>query len=304
MNGDKLMKKVIFFGSSGYIGSHLVEYLKNKNYYISGYDIHNNTNSKTIDDYSKVDISNIKDLERIDFDVDYIYYFSGITGTSISLEKYNQFIDVNEKGLLNLLTVIKNKNVFPKVIFPSTRLVYKGVKDMPLKEDSEKEFKTIYALNKFHNENCLKLFKDYHNIPYTIFRICVPYGNTINNDYSYGTIGFFLTQAKNNKPITLYGDGNLKRTFTFVMDICKQIVSVSEIDISNGETYNITGEPYSLKEVASMVSKKYNVEVNHIDWPKLALALESGDTIFDSTKIDKITGIKDAVALTDWINNL
>lgn len=298
------MKKAIFFGSSGYLGSHLVEYLKNKDYHISGFDIHENTNSNTIDSYNTIDISNIKDLESIDFNVDYVYYFSGITGTNISLENYNQFIDVNEKGLLNLLTVLKNKKVFPKVIFPSTRLVYKGIRGKPLKEGSEKEFKTIYALNKFHNENCLKLFKNYYNIPYSVFRICIPYGNTIGDDYSYGTIGFFLSQAKSNKPITLYGDGSLKRTFTFVEDICKQIVSVSELNFSNGEVYNISGETYSLKEVATIVSKKYHVKVNHIEWPDLALALESGDTIFDSAKIDKITNIKNSVSLTDWINNL
>ena len=117
------MKKVIFFGSEGYIGSHLVEYLKSENYQINGYDIHESSSSRALDYYKKIDISNLNDIEIIDFNVEYVYYFSGITGTNVSLEKFSKFIDVNEKGLLNVLTVIKNKNVFPKIIFPSTRLV-------------------------------------------------------------------------------------------------------------------------------------------------------------------------------------
>lgn len=298
------MKKVIFFGSEGYLGSHLIEHLNSKNYSILGFDIQDTTKSNFLKNYKKIDISNLNEIESINFKVDYIYYFSGLTGTNISLDNYNRFIDVNEKGLLNVLTVLKNKKLFPKIIFPSTRLVYKGLKDKVLREDSEKEFKTIYALNKFHNENSLKMFKEYYNIPYTIFRICVPYGNTISDDYSYGTIGFFLTQAKNNNPITLYGDGNLKRTFSFINDICHQIISVSENVRSNGEVYNLGGETYSLLEVANMVAKKYNVDVKHVDWPPLVLATESGDTIFDSKKIEEIIGKQYKGSLTNWINNI
>lgn len=299
------MKKIIFFGSEGYIGKHLVAYLNSKGCQIFGYDIYDISNSKYLSNYSKIDISNINDLENIDFDVDFIYYFSGITGTNVSLDNFSQFIDVNEKGLLNLLTTIKKKKLLPKIIFPSTRLVYKGVKNRLLHEESEKEFKTIYALNKFHNENSLKMFRAYFNIPYSIFRICVPYGNTLSKDYSYGTIGFFLSQAKNNKPITLYGKGDLKRTFTFVSDLCKEIVKVSELTISNGETYNITGENYSLLEVASMIAEKFNVPVAHVEWPSLAFALESGDTVFDTSKIELLLD-KTAhnTALKEWINNI
>lgn len=299
------MKKVIFFGSEGYIGSHLVAYLKSKNYIINGFDIQDTSQSKALSSYKKIDISNIKDIENIDFDVDYVYYFSGITGTNISIDNYSQFIDVNEKGLLNLLTTIKNKKVFPKIVFPSTRLVYKGIKNKPLKETAENEFKTIYALNKFHNENTLKMFNAYYNIPYTIFRIGVPYGNTLSDNYSYGTIGFFLNQAKRKKPISLFGKGDLKRTFTFISDISNQIINASENKSSDGEIYNIAGETYSLLEVAKMIAKKFDVKIEHVNWPALALAQESGDTIFDARKIEALIGKTSTTkSLKDWINCL
>lgn len=296
-------KKVLFFGCNGYLGSHIASDLKIRGYSVLGFDIHDKSIIETLDYYTKLDLSKIEDLKSINFDVDYIYYFSGITGTYESLERFNQFIDVNEKGLLNLLTCIKEQKVLPKIIFPSTRLVYKGVKGIPLSENAEKEFKTIYALNKFHNEQSLKMFHDYYSIPFTIFRICVPYGNTLSDNYSYGTIGFFLGQAKKNKPITLYGDGSLKRTFTYVSDISNQIINTSEKAISNAETYNIGGETFSLLEIASLISKKYNVNVKHIDWPILALSLESGDTIFNSLKIEKLVKAN-KVSLLDWLKNL
>lgn len=297
------MEKVVFFGSEGYIGSHLVNELLSKNYRVLGYDIYDDSIISKVVEYQKIDIINLSQLKEIDFNVDYIYYFSGVTGTNISIENYDKFIDINEKGLLNILTTIKNQKVHPKIIFPSTRLVYKGIKDLPLTEDAEKEFKTIYALNKFHNENVLKMFKTYYNIPYTIFRICVPYGNMLSDNYSYGTIGFFLNKAKNNEAITLFGDGNLKRTFTFVGDICKQILQVSELENNNEEVYNIGGETYSLLDVATMVANKFNVGIEYVEWPPLALAQESGDTIFNSKKIEKICGHKYS-SLTSWINKI
>lgn len=297
------MKTVIFFGSEGYIGSHLVSHLVSNKYLVKGFDIYDDTKSKKLKNYQKIDISNKLEVENIDFNVDYVYYFSGVTGTNVSIENYDKFIDVNEKGLLNVLNEIKNKKVYPKIIFPSTRLVYQGVKNKPLVEDDSKEFKTIYALNKFHNENVLKMFKTYYKIPYSVFRICVPYGNLLSNDYSYGTIGFFLKQALNKQPITLYGDGSLKRTFTFVGDICNQIVCASEISISNGEVYNIGGETYSLLDVAAMVANKFNVGVECVEWPPLALAQESGDTIFNSNKIEAICGHKYS-SLISWINKI
>jgi UDP-glucose 4-epimerase len=297
------MKKVIFFGSEGYLGSHLVSQLLPKNYLVKGYDVHDNSKHHQLHNYQKIDVSNKLDIERIDFNVDFVYYFSGLTGTDISIGNYDKFIDINEKGLLNVLTTIKNKGFSPKIIFPSTRLVYKGLKNKPLVENDPKEFKTIYALNKFHNENVLKMFKTYFNIPYTVFRICVPYGNLLSKDYSYGTIGFFLKKAQVNQPISLYGDGDLKRTFSFVGDICDQIIQVSEAINSNGEAYNIGGETYSLLEVATIVANKFNVDVEHIDWPPMALAQESGDTIFNSNKIEKISN-QSYNSLTSWINKI
>lgn len=298
------MKKIVFFGCNGYLGRHLVNYLKSRGYYISGFDIQDKAQTECLDSYKKFNISKRGDIDAINLDVDYVYYFSGITGTNNSIDNFDQFIDVNEKGLLNLLTSLKNRKMSPKIIFPSTRLIYKGAKEKPLDENSEKEFKTIYALNKFHNEVALNMFSAYYDIPYTIFRICVPYGNTLSTDYSYGTIGFFLDQARNNKPITLYGDGNLKRTFTNITDLCYQVVTVSEANESLGEVYNIGGETFSLLQVANLFAKKYGVDVKHIDWPALAFAQESGDTIFETSKIEKL--IKPIVnhRLMDWVDEL
>nr|WP_297912697.1 SDR family oxidoreductase [uncultured Allomuricauda sp.] len=296
------MKKVALLGCNGYLGSHLSYYLTVRGYKVNAYDIHDDSFLRGIGSYTQIDISTGEGFKGFDFEVDYVYYFSGVTGTGTSLDEYSRFIDINEKGLLHILNGIKQQKVHPRIVFPSTRLVYKGVKNTPLNEEAEKEFKTIYALNKYHNEASLDLFNNYYNIPYTIFRIGVPYGNTLDRGYSYGTIGFFLDKARNNRPITLYGDGLLRRTFTHVSDICRQIVTVSELEKSIGEIYNIGGETYSLLEIAKKIARKYDIAIKHVDWPDFALALESGDTVFDASKINKLVQPVTTESFPVWID--
>lgn len=280
------MKKCIVIGSKGYIGKHIVFYLKQMGIEPICYDL----NEDEVDNCYKIDLTDRNSFRSIDLNVDFIFFFSGLTGTLSGFELYEKFVSINEIGLLNFLDHIRRSPFRPKIIFPSTRLVYEGV-DRPLKENDTKETKTIYAVNKLASEGILQAYKASFDIPYTIFRICVPYGNLFENDYSYGLIGFFVKMASSGKDITLYGDGNLKRTFTHVEDICYQIINAAFNKDSNGQVYNVGGVTYKLKEAAKIVSLKYNTSIRYVDWPEMDLRIESNHTYFDDTKIQSIIGV-------------
>ena len=176
-----------------------------------------------------------------------------------------------------------------KVIFPSTRLVYKGY-DKPLKEEDEKESKTIYAANKIACEGYLQAYHDSFDIPYTVFRICIPYGNLLSSDYSFGTVGFFIKQASAGKDITLYGGGTIKRTFTHMEDLCYQIAEGAMKKESDGQVYNVGGETLSLRQAAEIVAAKFGTNVVGVPWPEKDLRIESDHTYFDDTKIQALLG--------------
>ena len=52
-------------------------------------------------------------------------------------------------------------------------------------------------------------------------------------NYSYGTIGFFLSKAMKKENINMYGDGELKRTFTHVYDICNSTIKFNIVITKN-----------------------------------------------------------------------
>ena len=280
------MSKCAIIGSKGYIGKHLEYYLKQKKNDVVCYDV---VESEDVN-YHRCDLTDFESVRRIiDLKVDYIFMFAGLTGTYVGFDKANIFVNVNEMGLINLLNCIRESKYRPKIIFPSTRLIYKGA-DKALKEDDEKETKTIYAVNKIACENLLYAYRQNFDIPYTIFRICVPFGNMFSDDYSFGTIGFFIRQASNDRRITLYCDGSIKRTFTSMHDLCKQIVEVGMERVSDGEIYNIGGHTYSLRNAAEIIASYYKAEISFISWPERDLKMESGSTYFDSSKIERVMG--------------
>ncbi len=295
------MSKSIIIGSNGYLGRNLAHYLISQNEEVICYDIHKESLVHQ-SNYNQLDITNYESVSKICLDTDIIYMFAGITGTSQGFHDYDRFIDINEKGLLNLLTRIRETGTQARIIFPSTRLVYRGHPGVLLKENSEKEAKTLYALNKLACEHLLAMYKNAFDIHYTIFRICIPFGTLIEGETSYGTLGFLLNKAMKDQNITLYGDGLLRRTFTHVSDICRKIHIAIQYEESDGKIYNIGGENLSLLELASKIAYKYNVNIEYAEWPELALKVESGDTMFDSSCLDKLVKEDYMSNIHDWLS--
>lgn len=295
--------KIAILGANGYIGQHLVHKLKSEgNHELFLFDVHPKDND--IDNYEQLDLTKplqdeLKSKLKI---VDYIFFFSGLTGTSKSIDKYQDFIQINELGLLAVLDFLKDEIKKPKIIFPSTRLIYKGHENLPLKESAEKEFKTIYAVNKFACERYLEIYKNMFEIDYTIFRICVPYGNMINNEFSYGTLSHFFNKALKGENIILYGDGSLKRTFTHIDDLTALLINGAFKEETSGEIYNIGSlDHLSLLEVATAIAELYGVRIEFKDFPLLDSKIESGDTIFDGEKLETLLNYKYRYSFKEWI---
>lgn len=291
--------KTAIIGGKGYIGRHLDFYLQKRGISTMVYDVQDADEPN----YKKIDITSPESVASIDLSVDYIFMFAGLTGTYAGFEKYQTYNAINEIGLLNLLDAIRNSEYRPKIIFPSTRLVYKGI-DRALKESDEKETKTIYAVNKIACEGLLQAYKASFDIPYVVFRICIPYGNLLSADYSFGTVGFFIKMAMAGKNITLYGGGNIKRTFTHMEDLCYQVVEGAFNSNSDGEIYNIGGETYSLRQVADIIAAKFGTNVVEVPWPERDLRIESSHTFFDDTKIRTLLDFGEYKKLKDFSKDI
>lgn len=296
------MKKIAILGANSYIARNLICLLNKKGIYnITLYDYHdkhldNETN------YIKINILSAESVKKIDLNVDYIYMFIGKTGSANGFDEQDSFIDINERSLLNLLNEYRRQKSSARIVYPSTRLVYKG-KRGKCKEEDEKEFKTIYAINKYACEKYLEMYHNAFGVDYVIFRICLPYGTLIPGATSYGTAEFMLKKARNNENILVYGDGEVRRTLTHMEDLCEILIRAVLMPQCLNDIYNIGGEEYSLLEMANLIALKYNVKVESVPWPELAYKIESGDTVFNSEKLDGIVGYTYKYNFHEWCEN-
>jgi UDP-glucose 4-epimerase len=298
--GSINLKKIAIVGANSYIARNLFFLLSQslENYEIHLYDkeeVHIDGGAN----YTSINILSEESVEKIDFSCDILFMFIGKTGSVNGFDQYDLFIDINERSLLNVLNAYRRNDSKAKIVFPSTRLVYKGMKGA-LSEDSQKEFKTIYAMNKFACEQYLEMYHHVYRIKYCILRICIPYGTLIANASSYGTVEFMLEKAMNSQSITLYGGGEVRRTVTYMGDLCDILIRVASSSSCENDVYNIGGENYSLYEMATLIAAKYGVSTENVPWPEEALKIESGDTVFDSRKLEAIIGKYEYYKFIDW----
>lgn len=292
--------KVIIIGANGYIGRNLCHFLMEEGHNLHCCDIQDSYYRKGVS-YQSLNITRRESFQTLDFQADWIFFLAGYTGTGNGFREYEKYLDINEKGLLNFLDALKESASKARVIFPSTRLVYRGKRGGLLKEEDPKEAKTLYAANKLACESYLEMYRNVFAIPYTVFRICIPYGRLCRGGESYGTIGFFFQKARAGEAITLYGEGNQRRSFTHVEDLCSSMIRLLEKTGRESGIYNIGGEDYSLRELARAVADKYSVEVTSIAWPEMAEKIESGDTVFDASALEEIIGPAQRHSLMEWI---
>ena len=295
-------KKCLVFGANGYIGSHLVHLLIATGNSVTAFGLRPESIVAGVE-YRIVDIANPKNLNAISWDVDVVFVFSGLTGTYAGFQRPQEFLMANEMGLLNIIESIANAGFKPRVVFPSTRLVYQG-SDIALREDDPFNPKTIYAANKLACEHLLHIYSHNFGIEYTVYRICVPYGNMIGSEYSYGTIGAFISQARMMGIIKIFGDGSLRRTFTHVGDLCNQIINSCMQDASRNETFNISGEDMSLKWVAESIASQFGARLEYVPFPEKDLRIESGHTVFNSTKIQELFPFSPIHTIENWLEGL
>jgi UDP-glucose 4-epimerase len=278
------MKRFSIVGANSSIARNFVYYLRDRDVELYLYDIQP-ASLDACANYEQINLLNMEDVCKINFDCDALFVFSGLTGAEKSITSYSAFIDVNEKALLNILTAYVEKKSRCRILYPSSRLVYQQ-SDTPLKEDAPLEGRSIYALNKIAAEGYLKLFNHLYGVEYTIFRIAIPFGKMNPDSMDYGIVSNLYHQGKNNGFITVYGDGSGVRTFTHIQDICNVFYQGAlSVDTMN-DVFNIGGCSYSLKQLAQIQAKNTGASIRYIPWPEGADKIDVSNGWLNFEKLD------------------
>ena len=253
--------KVIITGGSGFIGSHLADFLINLDHEVIVIDnlsvgrinninhLLNNSNFT----FLEADIVDFNSIEKSFIGVDWVFHLAALADIVPSIENPEDYYLSNVNGTFNVLQACKKYKV-KKVIYTASSSCYGTPEDYPTKETAEIQPQYPYALTKNMGEQLVLHWSQLYKLPAISLRFFNVYGPRARTSGTYGAVfGVFLAQKLANKPFTVVGDGTQTRDFTFISDIVAAIHCAATSDVS-GKVINIgSSNTYSINHLVKLL---------------------------------------------------
>ena len=301
-------KNVLVTGGAGFIGSHLVEALVEKGYFVRALDNLGRGNVKYIQpliDKGKIEFidGDVRYSDAVDKsmkDIDYVFHEAAVC-INRSLVYPKESIDINLNGSHNVFKAALDNDV-KKVIFASSASVYGEPQILPMSEDHPLNPITPYCVSKIAREYLLTFFARY-GLNYFVLRYFNIYGLRQNIDAYYtSVIILFVKRLLNNRPPLIDGDGSQSMDFVNVKDVVRANLLAMESDVVN-EVVNVgSGKSTSIAELAQVLIKSVGAEVKPIFNPRESVLVTHRRA--DVTKAKKLLGFEAMVNIEDGLNEV
>jgi len=257
--------RALITGGAGFIGSHLAGKLLGSGWEVS-----------VVDDLSTGSITNIQHLKReprfqyvIDSvmnrrllaelvdDSDVIFHLAAAVGVRLIVESPIRTLHTNVHATELVLEAASKKK--KKVLITSTSEVYGKSEDIPFREDGDLVIgspscgRWSYACSKALDEFLAIAYSRERHVPVVIVRLFNTAGPRQTGRYGM-VLPRFVSQAMQNQPITIYGDGTQTRCFGWVGDVVDALVKLALLPAAENLVFNIgSTEEVSINELAQLV---------------------------------------------------
>jgi UDP-glucose 4-epimerase len=281
-------KNIIVTGGAGFVGSRLLQHLKEKYpsfklFSIDDYSTGHKKNHTSGVEYFRDRTENIANYKYLSPDI--IFHFGEYSRVSTSFEDHETVFESN---------VVGTKRVIDFCLGCDIRLIY-SASSTKFGDDGENIGASPYAFFKSTNVDTIKNYNNWFGLNYSIIYFYNVYGAGQIEEGKYSTvIGIFERQHREGKPLTVVSPGTQRRDFTHISDIVSGIDTV--MNHGTVEEYSLgTGTNYSIMEVARMFSD--NIEVAP---PRPG---ERQQSSLDLTNISKL-GWKASVDIKEYVESL
>lgn len=250
------MKKVLVTGGCGFVGYELTKQLINKGYEVDVID--NLSIGKESKDVSLIGAKflggDVRAMENIpDKKYDYIFHLAALSRIQPSFVNPNTTFSVNVDGTRQVLEYVRKNG---------GKLIYAGSSSRHHNPEL-----SPYAMSKYLGEQLCALYRRVYDLDVEVTRFYNVYGpGELVDSHMAAVIGIFRKNVKEGKPLIIHGDGEQRRDFTHVYDICEGLIMVGESKIHHNEGWELgTGRNYSLNEVFELFKQKFPfIEKQHV----------------------------------------
>ena len=252
--------KAIVTGGAGFIGSHMVDLLVKENFEVLVIDnlingrVENINKSSNVK-FLKADISDYSvSLDEYFEDVDYVFHFAAMADIVPSINNPLLYHKANVDGTINILEAAKKSKNLKKFVYAASSSCYGIPDNYPTLETSSIKPEYPYAHTKRIGEEYVLHWGQVYKLPVVSMRFFNVYGPRHRTSGTYGAVfGVFLAQLLNNKPLTIVGDGEQTRDFTFVTDVVDACYTAAKSNITN-EIFNVGSDnTYSINYLVELL---------------------------------------------------
>lgn len=301
------MTNVLVTGGAGFIGSHVAEELVKRNYRVIVLDDLSGGFEDNIVPGTQFVKGSITDFELINqlFDehkFKYVFHLAAYAAEGLShfIKRFNY--NNNLIGSVNLINASVNNNV-KCFVFTSSIAVYGTSPELPMTEKTLPHPEDPYGIAKLAVEQELRVCKEMFDLNYLIFRPHNVYGERQNIGDKYrNVVGIFMNQALQNLPMTIFGDGEQQRAFSYISDVAPIIAQAIESPDAYNQVFNVGAEtPYTVNQLAETVALAMGVKPKIKHMParnEVKYAYSSHE------KVHRYFGEQKPVGLEDGVNRM
>ena len=295
-------ENILITGGCGFIGSHVAKYIPDDYNTIILDDLSGGftENLPTDVEFIKGSIEDYDLIERLftKFKFKYVYHLAAYAAEGLShfIRRFNY--RNNLIGSINIInqSILHNVECF---VFTSSIAVY-GKGQLPMSEDMTPLPEDPYGIAKLAIEQDLKCANEQFGLNSIIFRPHNVYGENQNIADKYrNVIGIFMNQIMSGQPLTVFGDGNQTRAFSYIGDMAPLIANSVNNKEAYNEIFNVGADlAYTVNELIDVVSAAFKVKPEITYLPERN---EVTDAHSSHTKIKKFFSIEKNTSLEEGI---
>jgi len=286
-------KTITVTGSSGYLGSVIVQHLKETSANIL------RISRKSIKPIRGIEtfIADIRDescWDHIVLNSDIIFHLSANTCVYSANQNIAENLDSSLKPITHLINVARKKGICPTIVFASTATVYGMTSKLPVTESEKLSPITIYDLHKLFAEQQLKYATRKGIINAVSLRLANVYGPSLSASANLrrGVLNKIIRMALEDKKIYVFGSGDYIRDYVYVDDVAKAFVLAGFEEKMHGLALNIaSGKGISIYDVFNKVKERVEikiggeVEIETTEGPKDIDPIETRSFVADISRI-------------------
>jgi UDP-glucose 4-epimerase len=253
--------KALVTGGAGFIGSNLVRALLERGDDVRVLDNFSTGNRRNLDalDVEIVE-GELRSYERVHNavrGVEIVFHLGALGSVPRSVQDPLTSSAVNVEGTLNVLLAARDEGI-RRVVFSSSSSVYGSKRELPLSESLPSDPISPYGVAKLAAERyCVSFSRVYESFETVVLRYFNVFGPHQSPLSQYAAmVPLFITAIAAGEPVTIFGDGEQSRDFTYVSNVTDATVRAAEAGGASGRIFNIAaGSPASVNTVAKAIGR-------------------------------------------------